>query len=98
MLRLRYYPLTTPEGQRLDLVIELILPEPTEPRLRIAWSSTGGAPIPEPWDVRLPHRRSSVQLIGPIIQPRATYTATITSPTHPELDVSIIERPFDRIE
>lgn len=96
-MRLEYFPVPTPEGQRIDLIIDLELSRPTLPKLKIAWSSTLGASVPETYEVQLPHHRSSIQVIGPLSQPGATYTTTITSPTHPHLNTTITKHPFDRI-
>ena len=96
-MRLEFFPIPTLEGLRFDLIIELALPRRSTPKIKIEWSSTIGATVPDAFEVQLPHHHSSLQLIGPLSIPGVTYTATITSPTHPELNTTITKHPFDRI-
>ena len=97
-MKLEFFPIPTLEGQRIDLIIDLTLSRRSTPKLRIEWSSTDGAPIPEVFEVQLPHHRSSLQLIGPLVQAGASYAATITSATHPHLNTTVTKHPFDRMK
>ena len=100
MLKTSFLENRTPSGIRLDLLIELNAPSSNpEPELVVSWTGSAATHLPKPWRFRLPHHRSSIQIIGPVMVKGESYKTRTTLTRHPNETQTIVRKDLsDSVE